>query len=888
MSQQPSDFLDLQVLPRLFDRLDAAFPEMGWKRHGTSWIATNDQWSRQAHNCRPDRVTVYENSKHCYIVQGQADAKVTWVSYVMGGGSPRGRDFITAIERLAEKVGLELPKADKPEQTKRFSVEWARRLGAALHANEAAMAWLTKTRGWSPAVIERHHLGLTIKEQGVPGEQYRDALTFPHVGPDGKPIGHYYLTDIPGVTVFDKADDHRRGSTWGRRLPEKPLYYGAAVAGKKSVLLVEGFKDLFAVSTLIAGDELAKDLLVVTPTHGAGSVLTTPELRSPEFWGQFDKIYLGLDGDETGQRAVASLLPSIPKQAVVPLVPAKFASKAGKRADWNDLLLRGTLEDFKAVLAEAKPQSALVAAPAAGPDSFDEVDINVSYHNGYLYWPFEMPEQTKAEGKVLEEFRTFVLRSDGLQLDIMENARITNRGRSIKRLTDGTPIIRTPRPVRSSKTSWHWSSIRAFATHARNKQLDLLPQPTLGELAGKVYKHIRAAIWLPYREDYATITLGILTSYCQEVFEAVPLFMLIGERGSGKTELGKHAAALGCNGVALGRTTVAGLMEACDRYRGLVAVDDFEELGVRSRGGADTSINDMAQVIKQAYKKTGGTHTRVGDGDLTERNLYGVKFLNNTLGADPITLSRMFSIRTRRMTDETKKEMQQFANDLLTPTQINELRNQIHVWIYSHVPQLAGIAAELKKDKVNRDDEIALPLRVLARLAELPFLTADLEVAVARRLNSANSEEDEESAVREAMRTLVAEGHEFVNVHQVMNEMVALLGNTWGAESKADLPEWQRPKALSKKLIGFWLDERQHVRKRIDHEEIVGFRPRFYRILDDRKTELLGELAKDGAPPMVQMKRQPGDFCSGCDGCKYKEKCFIRQEHGRQMAKGSN
>ena len=181
-----------------------------------------------------------------------------------------------------------------------------------------------------------------------------------------------------------------------------------------------------------------------------------------------------------------------------------------------------------------------------------------------------------------------------------------------------------------------------------------------------------------------------------------------------------------------------------------------------------------------------------------------------------------------------------------------------------------------------------MSLRVLTKLADLPYLTADLEVAVARRLNSANSEEDEESAVREAMRTLVAEGHEFVNVHQVMNEMVSLLGNTWGAESKADLPEWQRPKALSKKLIGFWLDEHQVVRKRIDHEEIVNFRPRFYRILDDRKGELLGELAKEGAPPMVQMKRQPGDFCSGCDACKYREKCFIRNEYGRTSAQTSN
>jgi hypothetical protein len=883
----PSGFLDQQVLPRLFERLDHAFPEMGWMRKGTSWIATNEQWSRKEHNCRADRVTCYDNSRHCYVIHGQADGNVTWVSYVMGGGAPRGRDFITAIARLAEKVGLKLPENDEPERAKRLSAEWSRRLVAALHENAAAIVWLTKTRGWSHEVIERFQLGLTIKEQGSAGEKYNNALTFPHISSDGKAIGHYYVTDIPGVTVFEKLDDHRRGSTWGRRMPDKPLYYGSTIDGKKNVLLVEGFKDLFAVSTLIEGDELAKNLLVVTATHGAGSVVTTQELRSPAFWGKFERIYLGLDNDDAGQRAIDSLLPSIPKEAMIALVPDKCAVKEGKRADWNDLLLNGGLEAFKAVLAEAKPKSSQVGA-SKDYATFDEIDINVAFHDGYLYWPFEMPERIAVQGKLQEEFRTFVLRSDGLQLDMVEHPRITNRGRAIKRLTDGTPIISAPKPVRSSKTSWHWSSIQAFCNQVRNKGLNRNPQASLGELIGKIYKHLRAAVWLPYREDYATITLGIVTSYCQEIFEAVPLFMLIGERGSGKTELGKNAAALGCNGVALGRTTVAGLMEACDRYRGLVAVDDFEEIGVRARGGADTAINDMAQVIKQSYKKTGGTHTRVGDGNLTERNLFGVKFLNNTLGADPITLSRMFSIRTRKMTDETKKEMQQFAGDLMTSVQINELRNKIHVWIYSHVPEIVHLATELKKDKVNRDDEIALPLRVLGCLADLTYLSADLEVAIARRINASNCQEDEESALREALRALVVEGHEFVSVHQVMNEMVSLLGNTWGAESKSDLPEWQRPKALSKKLVGFWLDESQMVRKRIEHKEIVSFRPRFYRILDDRRAELLGELSKEGAPPMVQPRRHPGDFCSGCAACKYREKCFIRQEYGRQTGNADN
>jgi hypothetical protein len=162
---------------------------------------------------------------------------------------------------------------------------------------------------------------------------------------------------------------------------------------------------------------------------------------------------------------------------------------------------------------------------------------------------------------------------------------------------------------------------------------------------------------------------------------------------------------------------------------------------------------------------------------------------------------------------------------------------------------------------------------------------ADLDVVVVRRPNSVDHEEDEESALRKAMRTLVAEGHEFVSVYQVMNEMSSLLGNTWGAESKADIPAWQRPKVLGKKVIGHWLDENQVIRKRIDHEEIGKFRPRFYRILDDRKGEILGELAKEGAAPMVQMKRKPGDFCLGCTACKYRKRCFIRQEYGNQTAK---
>lgn len=893
MNNQLSTFLDQQVLPRLFDQLDSAFPEMGWKRQGSTWVATNETWCRATHSCRADRVTCYENSKHCYLVQGD-DTRVTWVSYVMGVGSPRGRDFVTAVERLAQKAGVEMPDDGTPQEAKRFSIEWARRQVAALHANAAALEWLTKTRGFSHAVIERCFLGLTVKPMGAPGEQYANALVFPHIGANGKPLGHYYQCDVPGVTAFDKANDHRKGATWGKKMPGAPLYYSAPQQGKKSVLLVEGFKDLFAVCTLLEGDALAQELLVVTATHGAGSTLKTPELTSPTWWQQFDKIYLGLDNDAAGLKAIDGLLPFIPKEAVVPLIPDRFATKEGKRADWNDLLLRGTRDDFKAILASARPKSAPVAAVPVDANgsaiAFEEVDVQVAYHNGYLYWPFEMPIRTEEGGKMQEEFRSFVLRSDGLLLDIHESPRVSERGRSIKRLSDGTPILRVPRPVRTSQTSWHYSSIKEFVETARGGQLQLLPRPSLGELVERIYKHLRASVWLPYREDYTTVTLGIVTSYCQEIFEAVPLFMLVGDRGSGKTELSTHAAALGCNGVALGRTTRAGLEESCTQFRGLVAVDDFEELAMKSGKGGANVINDMAQVIKQSYKKASGTHTRVGErGELVVRNLFGVKFLNNTLGADPITLSRMFCVRTRRMTEETKNEMQKFATDLLTVEQVREIRNNLHFWIYSHVPEIAGLAAELKKDRVNRDDEIALPLRVLARLAERPYVVADLEAAIARRLN-ANTETDEETALRESLRTLIAEGNEWISVYHVMNEMATHLSPTYGADSKADLPEWQRPHVLGRRLLGFWLDENQQKRLRLAHQDIANFRPRFYRVLDDRRSELLNELEKEstGRPPVITPKKQPGDFCAGCEECRYKAGCFIRREYNAKTEKGAN
>ena len=40
------DFYEERVLPALFDRLDVAFPEFGWKQTSRGWVATNREHTK--------------------------------------------------------------------------------------------------------------------------------------------------------------------------------------------------------------------------------------------------------------------------------------------------------------------------------------------------------------------------------------------------------------------------------------------------------------------------------------------------------------------------------------------------------------------------------------------------------------------------------------------------------------------------------------------------------------------------------------------------------------------------------------------------------------------------------------------------------------------------
>ena len=125
------DFLEREVLPALFDRLDAAFPEFAWTRRGNGWAATKRETAKKLIGARPARVVC--NQPWGFYVYGQA--ATPWVSYVHNGNvdgvAPRGRDFVEAVRRLAELAGVDSSPLEREptQEEERHHEERERRAG---------------------------------------------------------------------------------------------------------------------------------------------------------------------------------------------------------------------------------------------------------------------------------------------------------------------------------------------------------------------------------------------------------------------------------------------------------------------------------------------------------------------------------------------------------------------------------------------------------------------------------------------------------------------------------------------------------------------------------------------------------------------------------------
>ncbi len=111
-----SAWMDHELYPALFERLETSFPTFNFVRRGRAWVATT--WPADfpvtVNDPRPDRLMVYENAPFIVKVHGYVGG-VRLLDLVNGGRKPTAPEFLSVLRQLATLAGLVLPEREVDE-----------------------------------------------------------------------------------------------------------------------------------------------------------------------------------------------------------------------------------------------------------------------------------------------------------------------------------------------------------------------------------------------------------------------------------------------------------------------------------------------------------------------------------------------------------------------------------------------------------------------------------------------------------------------------------------------------------------------------------------------------------------------------------------------------
>lgn len=354
------EFLDREVYPALFNRLDTAFPEFGWKRRaGGGWTATTwpGDFPFTVQHENPDRLMVYANRPWWIKVHGHEG--VRFLDLVNHGRRPSGPEFVEAVRKLADLAGVRFPEREvTPEEMERASRRDARR--SALEtvighcheallgpAGEAARTYLKDRRGLDDDAIRDLRLGLYTSVREV-GDALRDAgheaslvqdtallwnqlegyILFPWADAVGQPLTLY------GRWPGDPPQGRPKTIALpGENTKASPLYFDRARgAGKKDVVLVEGVLDAALLQAL--GDQ--RVVACVAAQLSGEQVKTLVRYR-------VSSVTIALDPDGGGERGTLSCIRSLRYAGI----PAFVAPRLPDGLDPDEFVLRDGMEAWK-------------------------------------------------------------------------------------------------------------------------------------------------------------------------------------------------------------------------------------------------------------------------------------------------------------------------------------------------------------------------------------------------------------------------------------------------------------------------------------------------------------------------------------------------------------
>lgn len=772
-----------------------------------------------------------------------------------------------ALREIAQIFNFNVDNSIKMESKSKKNAtkqSWTAKLSSRLHSNEAALQYLY-SRSLSIETINEFKLGLSFSYTRQDGLTTVDALVVPIRKEDGSfaNVNAYYA-------IKDVTQNPTNENGWMKGSPQ--AYFTHPYRKQTKLFICEGIKDAWVIYQNLKENNLLKDILVCSSTHGS-SIPDT--FKDESFWGKFDKIYLGHDHDSAGDRIAEKLTEYIPKDCYRVKCPISYAQNAKYTAsgevkpqsewgaDWTDFFKADScIEEFLALLDDA-PTCTTKIDESEHQDNFNiegrfnvsPTDINNAYINGKMYYPIQTLVRKKEfdeynQEYFVERYETVVVRSDGTVHKAVKSPapKGTPDSERVVRLSDGT-LIRSE-PKANDYGTWKWNNIDAYI---KGK----LKVRETKDIYEDVYNVLKKSVWLPVKEDYVILSLTVLATYVQNIFESVPILFLNGQAGTGKSQTGIIMSKLSCNGSVIGQVSAASAARHIDAARGFVVFDDLE--GIASKGGKDSGqFSELVQALKVSYNKNTAEKiwTDVKTMKTERLNFFGIKMISNTSGADDILSTRMLRIQTLHIPDSEKGTIKKMnASDF---AHIEQLRQELHAWGFMNCNKIENLSLA-NNEKSGRFDEIALPLRVISSMIS-EECSQKLEIALSKQRTVVFESNEPIEVLKEAVKNLIKDGFIRFTVTQLILELRTLLDENFGANMTNEIPEWQRPEWIGRQLRTLGLLDSVD----LGRSTFYGKRLKVMQFNDYAVNEVIEELGTT-----IDQIKEPFDFCKGCSTCPY-------------------
>lgn len=344
MNSNISEFLEYQLYPALYDRIDQAFPDMDFRLIGGYWRSRKHIDGSSSGSGSKDQTFIHYNRKH--LIKDQARPAISLIDFQM---SRTGKSFIDVVKDFAELCGIELPGYDSEEyrayeEAQRRREEANEIFKAALWAGtpgaDEVLNYLRNTRKWSDDDIREAELGYIDEavrgklsdeaEFSDPslGKEYR--LTIPYRN-GGRIFGFKCRTIKEGVTPKYK---NTKGLSKSKGL------FGMNIGKGTDLVMVEG--ELDALHAKVKG------VMAVAATSGGEA--TDQQIEDAIRRG-VSRFTLLFDGDSRGKDFTASTIDKIEpkgKEVYVAQLPEEYK-------DTDAFLSSHTIEEWEYIVRTALP-----------------------------------------------------------------------------------------------------------------------------------------------------------------------------------------------------------------------------------------------------------------------------------------------------------------------------------------------------------------------------------------------------------------------------------------------------------------------------------------------------------------------------------------------------